>query len=512
MLLPAAAAQDVVIYGATAGGVIAGVAAARQGLSVTIAEPGHHVGGMTSGGLGRTDHGKKETIGGMSLEFYQRVGKHYGEPVTWYFEPHVAELVLKQMAAEAKVRILFGHRLRPETGVRKRRGVIREIYFENGESLEGRIFMDATYEGDLLAQAGVSFTIGREAASQYGESLAGVRPKDRNHQFDFPVSAAGKIPGQLLPGILPGPRGAIGSADTKVQAYNFRLCLTDDPRNRIPIAEPKSYDPDNFELLRRYIEAFEKHRKRLPRMNDLFIVSPLPNRKTDINNRGPVSTDAINASWAYPAGDYAARARIWQDHIDYTAGMFYFLANDPRVPEPLRNEIAAWGLAADEFAGTNHWPHQLYVREARRMAGDFVMTQKDIQTERTKPDVIGMGSYNSDSHNVFRFAEPDGTVQNEGNMEVRVEPYQIPYRVLLPKKKQIRNLLVPVCVSSSHVTYSTLRMEPVYMILGQAAGIAAKMAIDASRAVQDIDTAVLLKKLQEAGAVFVADSTLSPKK
>ncbi|MEZ5355283.1 MAG: FAD-dependent oxidoreductase [Bryobacteraceae bacterium] len=492
---------DVVIYGATAGGVIAAVAAAREGLSVALAEPGQHLGGMTSGGLGHTDHGKKETIGGLSLEFYQRVGKKYDEPITWYFEPHVAELVLKEMAAEAKVKVFFGHRLRPDTGVRKRRGVIREVYFENGVSFEARIFMDATYEGDLLAQAGVSFTIGREGAARYGESLAGIRPKDRNHQFDFPVPAAA-APGQLLPGILPGPRGAIGTADNKVQAYNFRLCLTDDPRNRITISQPRSYDPAQFALLLHYIQAFQKNRQRLPVMKDLFIVSPLPNRKTDINNRGPVSTDFINASWSYPAGDYNARARVWQDHINYTAGLFFFLSTDSRVPEPLRAEVSQWGLSSDEFVDTNHWPHQLYVREARRMVGDFVMTQGDIQTERAKPNPIGMGSYNSDSHNVFRFAQPDGTVQNEGNMEVAVQPYQIPYGVLLPKKKQARNLLVPVCVSSSHVTYSTLRMEPVYMIMGQAAGVAAKMAIDANAAVQDIDAAALSKKLRAQGAVM----------
>jgi hypothetical protein len=237
-------------------------------------------------------------------------------------------------------------------------------------------------------------------------------------------------------------------------------------------------------------------------MNELFIVSRLPNRKTDINNRGPVSTDAINASWAYPTAGYDARARIWQDHIYYTAGLFYLLANEPRVPAPIREEVSQWGLAADEFVDTNNWPHQLYVREARRMVGDFVMTQRDIQSELTKPDVIGMGSYNSDSHNVQRFAEPDGTVQNEGNMEVAVSPYQIPYRVMLPKRNQARNLLVPVCVSSSHVTYSTLRMEPVYMILGQAAGVAASMAIQADHAVQEIDTAALTKKLRAQGAVM----------
>lgn len=496
-----AASFDVVVYGGTAGGVISAVAAAREGLRAAIFEPGYHLGGMTSGGLGRTDHGKKETIGGYSLEFYQRVGKKYNEPVTWTFEPHVAEAVLIEMAQEAGVKVHYGHRLREEIGVRKRKRRIREIYFENGSSAQAKIFIDATYEGDLMAQTKVRYTVGRESIKQYGESLAGVRPKDRNHQFDFPVAALDDKQ-QLIAEVQPSPRGEIGAGDRKVQAYNFRLCLSSDPNNQIPFPKPKAYDPRRYELLRRFIEGWTKHHGRLPKFNDLFIVSRLPNHKTDINNRGAVSSDYIGGSWEYPEANYATRALIWQDHIDYTAGLLWFLANDSGVPEPLRTEMKAWGLAADEFADTNQWPHQLYVREARRMAGEFVMTLRDLQTELTKPDPIGMGSYNSDSHNVQRYVEQDGTVQNEGNMEVPVTPYQIPYRVLLPSKKAVVNLLVPVCVSSSHVAYSTLRMEPVYMIMGHAAGVAAKMAIAAGGAVQDVDTKALTARLREQGAVM----------
>jgi hypothetical protein len=497
-----AAKFDVVIYGGTAGGAVAAISAAREGLSVALLEPGRHLGGMTSGGLGRTDHGKKETIGGYSLEFYRRAGQHYGKDIEWYFEPHVAENILKAWAAEAGVKVYYDHRLREDGGVSKKKRRIRAIYMENGTEWEASVFMDATYEGDLLKQAGASYTVGRESVKQYNESLAGVRPKDRNHQFDFPVSALDEKK-QLLPDIQATPRGEIGAGDKKVQAYNFRMCLSDDPANRFPFPKPAGYAPFRYEILRRYIEAFKEHKGAYPAMNQLFIVSRLAvPSKTDINNRGPVSSDFIGGSWEYPEANYALRARIWQAHIDYTAGMFFYLANDSKVPASIREEFGKWGLCADEFIDTNHWPHQLYVREARRLVGDFVMTQRDIQTDLSKPDVIGMGSYNSDSHNVQRYAQPDGNVQNEGNMEVAVTPYQIPYRVLLPKKKELENLLVPVCVSSSHVTYSTLRMEPVYMILGQAAGVAAKMAISAGVPVQDIDTAALTKTLKEQNAVF----------
>lgn len=499
---PAIETFDVVVYGATSGGVVAAITAAQQNLKVALVEPGRHLGGMTSGGLGHTDHGRKETIGGMSLEFYRRVGREYGKDIVWYFEPHVAEKVLKQWAEEARVKVYYGHRLREVDALKKRGGRIREIYTENGTGFAARIFMDATYEGDLLKRAGASYTVGREGTAQYGESLAGVRPKDRSHQFDFPVSATGADK-QLLPGIQTTPRGELGAADKKVQAYNFRMCLSDDPSNQVAIPKPANYTPGRYELWLRWVEGFRKANGRLPRLNEMLIVSRLEKQsKTDINNRGAFSTDYIGASWEYPEATYAQRAVIWQDHIDYTAGFFHFLQTEPRVPAEIQKEMKRWGLCADEFIDTHHWPHQLYVREARRLAGGWVMTQKDIQTELTKPDVIGMGSYNSDSHNVQRYAQADGTVQNEGNMEVRVTPYQIPYRVLLPKKKEAANLLVPVCVSSSHVTYSTLRMEPVYMIMGQAAGLAARMAIDRNVAVQDIDTAELTSKLRAQGAVL----------
>jgi hypothetical protein len=494
---------DVVVYGGTAGGVMTAVSAAREGLNVALIEPGKHLGGMVTGGLSRTDFGKKEVIGGIALEFYQRAGKKYGRDIEWMPEPHVAEAILNEMIREAKtVTVFLNHRLKEKGGVKKQGTRVIQITTENGAQFQGTIFADTTYEGDLMAQAGVDFTWGRESSAQYGESLAGVRPKDRNHQFDFPVSAYGENK-KLLPEIQKGPRGEIGAGDRKMQAYNVRMILTNDPDNRIPFAKPSGYDPKRFEVLARFLAEFVKQKGRAPRMNEILLPAQVAGKqKWDFNNRGPFSTDYIGKSWEYPNASYRRRAEIWQDHKRYTEELFYFLTNDPRVPPATQDEIKPFGLAKDEFTDNDHWPYQLYVREARRLVGDYVVTQKDIQTELTKPDAIGMGSYNSDSHNVQRYVTSEGNAQNEGNMEVAVTPYQIPYRVLLPKRAQVTNLFVPVCFSASHVTYSTLRMEPQYMIIGQAAGVAAKMAIEKKSAVQDVDTAALKSKLLKLGAVM----------
>jgi hypothetical protein len=499
--LPAAQNFDFVVYGGTAGGVMTAVSAAREGASVALLEPGRHVGGMVTGGLSRTDHGKKETVGGYSLEFYRRLGKKYGAEIEWYPEPHVAEQVLLEMMKETGVKAFYGHRLREKTGVRKKGRQVVEIVMENGAAFQAKIFADCTYEGDLMAQAGVSYTWGREGSSQYGESLAGVRPKDRGHQFDFPVPAYDDK-GRLLPEIGTQPRGELGAADKKVQAYNYRLIMTKEPAKRRSIEKPADYDPWRYELLVRWLQGFEKHHGRAPRIDEVLLIGPCQGNKADFNNRGAVSTDYIGKSWDYPEASYKRRAEIWREHADYTKGLLYFYVTDPRIPKSLQDDIRQWGYAKDEFTDNDNWPYQLYVREARRMTGGFVMTQKDIQTELTKPDAIGMGSYNSDSHNVQRFVQADRTVQNEGNMEVSVTPYQVPYRILLPKRMEAENLLVPVCFSASHVTYSTLRMEPVYMIIGHAAGVAAKMAIDKKVAVQEIDTKALTARLRAQGAAM----------
>jgi len=493
---------DVVVYGGTAGGVITAITAAREGLSVALLEPGTHLGGMVTGGLSATDHGEKEVVSGYAREFYERLGHHYGIDIEWYPEPHVAEKVLGEMLQEAEnVTVFYRHRLKEKSGVKKLDNSLTEIRMENDSMFRAKFFVDATYEGDLMARAGVSYTFGREGMAQYGESLAGVRPKDPAHQFDFPVTAYDEN-GQLLPEIQSEARGELGTGDRKIQAYNFRMILSADSKNSVPFPQPAVYNPERYKLLARFIMEFVNQFGRPPRVDEILLPRDIANHKWDFNNRGPFSTDYIGGNWDYPEASAKRRVEIWQEHVNYTKGLFYFLTQDARVPKPLRDELNEFGLAKDEFVYNENWPNQLYVREGRRMVGDFVMTQKDIQTELTKPDTIGMGSYNSDSHNVQRYVTEQGHAQNEGNMEVPVTPYQIPYRLLLPKKSQVNNLLVTVCFSASHVTYSTLRMEPVYMIIGQAAGVAAKMAIDEKGAVQEIDSAALSARLRNQGTVI----------
>jgi hypothetical protein len=506
--LPAFAAQkfDVVVYGGTAGGVIAAVSAAREGLKTALIEPGHHLGGMVSGGLSDTDFGKKEVIGGYALEFYGRVARHYqlsryGVSVAWYHEPHVAEDIFRQMLKEAHVTVFENHPLREKNAVRKDGLRLSEIELDNGDVFAAGIFMDSSYEGDLMAQAGVSYTYGREGAAQYDESLAGVRGKTPFHQFLVNISPYDDRH-HLLPEISSEKLLPPGSPDKKVQAYNYRMCLSEAPDNMLKFPKPEGYDAHRYELLARLIAARAQAEGKVPSINTFLKIDPIPNGKCDVNNNGAFSTDYIGGSYDYPEGDYKTRARIAKAHRDYQAGVFYFLANDSKVPEVLRNQLNHWGLAKDEFVDTDHWPNQLYIREARRMIGEYVVVQKDLQTELTKADPIGMGSYNSDSHNLQRIVDADGFVRNEGDMQVAVKPYQIPYRVMLPKRSEASNLLVPVCFSASHVAYSSLRMEPQYMIIGQAAGVAAKLAIDNHQPVQEIDTAALTVRLAKQKAIL----------
>lgn len=504
---------DVVVYGATAGGAITAVAAAREGLKVALLEPGSHIGGMVSGGLSWTDVGKREVIGGYALEFYWRAGRHYDmrkhiQDITWTLEPGVAEKILRDMLKEAGVTVLLRHRLREKTAVKKAGTRVTAIEVENGATFHAEVFVDSTYEGDLMAQSGVSYTWGREGTSQYDESLAGVRGETPKHQFTVNVSPY-ISDRKLLPEIYRGPYGKPGEADRKVQAYNFRMCFSEVPANQVAFPKPPGYTAKHYELLARLLKARTEAEGRAPRLNTLIKIDRIMNGKADINNQGAFSTDYIGGSWEYPEASYRKRAEIWEAHKNYIAGFFYFLANDPQVPAETQREMRTWGLCKDEFVDTGHWPHQLYIREARRMVGDFVVTQKDLQTELTKPDAIltkpdaiGMGSYNSDSHNIQRIVTPAGYVRNEGDMQVPVTPYQMPYRVMLPKRAEATNLLVPVAFSASHVAYSSLRMEPQYMIIGQAAGVAAHMAIAGKKAVQDIDTQALRNTLKSQGAIF----------
>lgn len=502
---PPQTSWDLVVYGATAGGVMTAVAAARHGLKTVLLEPRRHVGGMSTGGLSRTDVGKKEVIGGLALEFYYRLGERYemrrfNQPVAWFYEPRVGEEIMREMLAEAGVTVLFDHPLREKDGVKRTGATIDSIAAANGSVFAGRLFADCSYEGDLMAQAGVSYTWGREGMAEYGESLAGIRDRTPYHQFQVDISPFDN--GKLLPEIVQEPRGKPGDADRRVQAYNFRVIATNVYSKRVPWPRPASYDPYRYELLARLLKAMEEKLGRPQVFHEVTLIALIPNGKADFNNQGAFSSDYIGKNYEYPNGSYARRAQIWQDHVDYQQGLYYFLANDKRVPRSLQEEVRSWGLCRDEFTDTGYWPHQLYVREARRMIGELVMTQRDLQTERQKPDVIGMGSYNSDSHNVRRFVNEKGFAENEGDMQVPVQPYQIPYRMMLPKPGQASNLFVPVCFSATHVAYSSLRMEPQYMILGHAAGVAAALALQAKVRPHDIDVKQLQEILLKEAAVF----------
>ncbi|HUY89584.1 MAG TPA: FAD-dependent oxidoreductase [Pirellulales bacterium] len=478
---------DVVVYGGTSGGVAAAVQAARMGKRVVLIEPGKHLGGLTSGGLGATDIGNKGAIGGVSREFYRRIGRHYGKDEGWTFEPRVAEAIMDEFVREAQVALVRNERLELDGSVTKQGPRIVSIRMESGREFSGRIFIDATYEGDLMAKAGVSYHVGREANSVYDETLDGVQLGSKKHQFNAPVDPY-IVPGDpnsgLLPGIHAGSPGVYGQGDRRVQAYNFRMCLTDDPANQLPFPKPAGYDPLRYELLRRYIDAgvFDALGSNLP----------MPNRKTDTNNNGAFSTDNIGMNYDYPDGDYATREKIFQEHVAYQQGMMWFLANDPRLPQKVRDHVNRWGLCKDEFVETGGWPHQLYVREARRMISDYVMTQHDCQGRKIAADSIGLAAYGMDSHNTQRYVK-DGQAINEGDVQVHgFTPYPVAYRSITPKAAECDNLLVPVCLAASHIAYGSIRMEPVFMVLGQSAATAACQAIDADVAVQKID----IEKLQ----------------
>lgn len=507
---------DVVVYGATASGVMTAYAAAREGLHVILLEPGGHVGGMVTGGLSATDLGQFTVIGGYARDFYLEAAAHYGvhdlyKPENWRSEPHVDEEIFRKMLKDAGVDLRLNTRLKEHGGVKKAAHGVREIETEDGTEWLAKVYADCSYEGDLMAEAGVRYTIGRESKDEYGEDLAGVRWHSPGHQFTWPVSAYDDNH-RLLPEIDPGPLAPQGTGDKKVQAYNFRLILTNDPADRLPFPRPAHYNPAEFALLKRYLTEFKEDKGREPSLHDVTNPVLIPNHKADFNNNGPVSTDYIGHSWKYPDGSYAERKALWNEHLEYTESFFYFISHDSSVPETMRMEVNEWGLPKDEFADTSHWPNQLYIREGRRMLGAYVMRQRDLQTERTKPDSIGMGSYNSDSHNIQRVAQADGTVVNEGDVQVPVQPYEIPYRVMLPKESEADNLLVPVCLSASHTAYSSIRMEPQYMIIGQAAGVAASMAVQAGVPVQKIDVGKLQAKLHAQKAVLHLDDADANKK
>ena len=522
---------DVVIYGGTSAAVIAAVQVKKMGKTVMVVSPDRHLGGLSSGGLGWTDSGDKSVIGGLSREFYHRIWRHYDQPdawrwqqkeaygnqgqdtpaiddalrTQWIFEPHVAEKVFEDLVREFAIPVRRDEWLDRTHGVKKQDGRIIEITTLSGAGYAGKMFIDATYEGDLMATAGVTYHVGREAMSTYGEKFNGVQTGVLLHRHHFGVLKEGispyVVPGDPASGVLPristSPPGEYGAADHRVQAYCFRLCLTDKPENRVEFPKPEGYDPGQYELMARiyaagWRETFNKF-------------DPIPNHKTDTNNHGPMSSDNIGYNYDYPEASYERRREIIREHETYQQGWLYFISNDARVPGEVREEMRRWGLARDEFADNGHWPHQLYIREARRMVGSFVMTENELLKRKPTPDSIGMGSYTIDSHNVQRYITPEGFVQNEGDIGTSTKgPYEIAYGALVPKKEHAENLLVPVCVSSSHIAYGSIRMEPVFMVLGQSAATAAVLAIDGERAVQDVPYGELRQRLLADGQVLEA--------
>lgn len=517
---------DVIVYGGTSAAVTTAVQVHRMGLSVIIVSPDKHLGGMSSSGLGFTDTGNKEVIGGLAREFYQLIYNHYDKPESWnwqkrseygnrgqgnpaidgdkrtmwIFEPHVAEEAFEIMISQNNIPVHRDEWLDRETGVEKKDGKIVSVRTLSGKLYRAKVFIDATYEGDLMASAGVRYTVGREDNSLYGETWNGVQAGvfHHGHYFKDKISPY-KIPGDTSSGLLPRIStevpGENGTGDHKVQAYCYRLCLTQHQDNKVPITKPEGYDSTWYELLVRVAET---------RWNEFFAkYDAIPNHKTDVNNHGPFSYDNIGMSWDYPEASYEKRKEILNEHITYQKGLLYFMSTDKRLPQWVRDTMNTWGFSRDEFADNGYWPYNIYVREARRMIGRYVMTENDVLCKRDVPESIGMGSYTMDSHNVQRYVTAEGYVQNEGDIGVAApRPYRISLGSILPEKEQCSNLLVPVCVSCSHIAFGSIRMEPVFMILGQSAGTLASMAIEEKKDLHAVTYDELRKKLMADGQIL----------
>lgn len=542
---------DVVVYGGTSAGIASAIQSSRMGKSVVLVEPGKRLGGLTTGGLGQTDIGNKHVVGGISREFYQNIGKYYqipenwkwqersdyvdegqtrtekDEDAMWTFEPSAALKVYHQMLSHEKVNIVYGERLNRESGVIKEGGKIISVEMENGTRYFGKMFIDATYEGDLMAAAKVSYSVGRESNNEYGETLNGIQANRINrtlkwtlsrnaHNHNFidavdPYVVKGDPSSGLLPYIVEGGKPGIdGHGDKGIQAYCFRMTLTDHPENRIPFKKPDNYKEINYELLFRNYEAATGPIEEMYTYGDKlvpWINSPMPNRKTDTNNQKGFSTDFIGQNYDYPEASYEEREKIVQAHRNYQQGLMWTLAYHPRIPQKVRDAVSKWGTCKDEYEkGSNGWQEQLYIREARRMKSAYVMTQKNCERIEVVEDPVGMGAYGMDSHHVKRYVDANGFVQNEGNVEAHVpNPYPISYRSIVPKKDECENLVVPVCLSATHIAFGSIRMEPVFMVLGQSAATAACQAIDQRKAVQDIDYSLLKERLLKDKQVLEID-------
>lgn len=515
---------DVVIYGATSSGIMAAVEAKRNGVSVVLLSPEKHIGGLTSSGLGWTDMGDQDkyaTIGGLSLDFFKKVRSYYQsntvwkhesfssyqkklnksiyrvrDSVMWTFEPHVAENIFNDYITSNNIPLKLNVWLNRKSGVKKEGNKITEITMLNGDTYKGKVFIDATYEGDLMAAAGISYTIGREANSVYNETINGIQ-EVLSTGNNLPAGISPYLNGyngKLLPTVNKTTGGIDGSGDKKVQAYCYRMCLTDVPENRIMVSKPANYKSKDFELVVRAALKGE---------TTFWKFSAMPNRKTDSNNDGGVSMDYIGMNYDYPEASYKKRRKIDAEHIYWTKGLIWTVQNDPRIPDKVRKKYANWGLPKDEFLDNDHFPYRLYVREARRMVSNFVMSEKYLEGIKEVPESVGMGNYNMDSHNVQRYITKKGDVQNEGDVQIAVKkPYGISYQSIVPKLSECSNMLVPVCLSASHVAYGSIRMEPVFMVLGQSAGKAAVLAIKNQQAVQSVDYNVLKKSLLASGQIL----------
>ena len=535
---------DIVIYGGTSAGITAAIQSSRMNKSVLLIEPTSRIGGLTTGGLGATDIGNKKAIGGISKEFYQNIKKYYEKPenwnwqnpdeyeqsrndknedTMWTFEPSAALKVYQEMMRPEKIDLVYNERLNRESGVKKQGQKIVEIEMESGRKFKGKMFIDATYEGDLMAAAGVSYTYGRESNKQYGETLNGVQANklgltlkgaiSRNslhHNFIDgvdPYIVKGDPSSGLLPFIEKGKPGIDGHADKGIQAYCFRVTLTDVPENRIPFKKPDNYNELDYELLFRNYEAADGALEDMYYYGESvvpWINTPMPNRKTDTNNQKGFSTDFIGQNHDYPEASYAEREKIIERHRDYQQGLMWTLAYHPRTPEKVRAIASQWGTCKDEYEREDGWQQQLYIREARRMVSDYVMTQRNCEGLDVATDGISMAGYGMDSHQVKRYVDVNGYVQNEGNVEARgMPPYPVSYRSIVPKAEECNNLLVPVCVSATHIAFGSIRMEPVFMVLGQSAATAASLAIDSNVDIQNVDYTTLRNTLLKDKQILV---------
>ncbi|MBW8333577.1 MAG: FAD-dependent oxidoreductase [Prolixibacteraceae bacterium] len=528
---------DIVIYGGTSAGIAAAIQASRMGNSVVLIEPTNRIGGLTTGGLGQTDIGNKMVVGGISREFYQGIRKYYenqnnwkwqkrseyrdggqtqtgnSEDAMWTFEPSAALTVYNTMMAKENITLEYNQRLNRETGVKMQNQKIIEIEMEGGKKYRGKMFIDATYEGDLMAAAGITYTVGRESNKEFGETLNGVQANTigttlrgtvsingSNHNFVKgvdPYIVTGDRSSGLLPFIVDGGRPGIdGRSNKGIQAYCFRMTLTDHPENRVPFRKPDNYIELEYELLFRNYEAGYD---RIPWIN-----SSMPNRKTDTNNRDGFSTDFIGQNYDYPEASYKEREKIIERHRSYQQGLMWSLAYHPRIPESIRNEVSRWGTCKDEYEREDGWQQQLYIREARRMLSDYIMTQLHCEAYEVAEDPVGMAAYGMDSHNVQRYVDANDYVQNEGNVEAHgFSPYPISYRAIIPKKGECSNLLVPVCVSSTHIAFGSIRMEPVFMVLGQSAATAASLAIQTESDIHSVDYILLKARLIKDKQILV---------